>query len=130
MAHKGDIPLTYSLVAGIDLSTHQHKLIARNAAGDAVLMENMEGFFAGILRNKPKLDEHASLELIGITKGQTGGAVTANDFFTTGATSGFIFTAVSGDQALGRIWETVASGGIAVVQPFGGAIHVLTTSLS
>ena len=131
MAHKGEIPLSYSLVAGADHSLDQHKAAARNVTtGETLLMASMEDFFAGILRGKPKLGEHATLELIGITKVIVGGAVTQNDYLTTGATSGFLFTAVSGDLTLGRCWETVASGGIATAQVFGGAFHAMTTSLS
>ena len=131
MAHKGEIPLSYSLVAGADHSFDQHKAVKRDVAtGQTLLMETMEDFFAGILRGKPKQSEHATLELIGITKVAVGGAVSANDYLTTGAESGFLFTAVSGDLTLGRCWETVASGGIATAQIFGGAYHVMTTSLS
>jgi len=128
MAVEGQIPLTYSLVAGEDLSLHQYKLMQRTAAGRATRMQAMTNFFAGILDNKPKNLEHATLSLVGITKGIVGGAVTAGQYLATGATSGFLFVAVSGSTALGRAWETVGSGGIATVQLFGGAYHTMTTS--
>jgi hypothetical protein len=125
MAVKGPEPLPYTLVAGADLSNAQHLAMAVNASGQAVICNIGADGFIGVLENKPKQNEHATI-ICGpaITKIKAGLAVTAGNYltvqsgwaipgnkllYTTGA-SGTLANVGSKTNLLGIALETVASG--------------------
>lgn len=108
MAVKGPCPLPYTLVAGADLSAWQFAAIALDSNGKAVLANISADTFIGVLENKPKLGEHATVEFGPcVTKVKAGLAVTAGNYLTV--QSGFF---IPGNKLL---YTTGASGTLANV---------------
>jgi hypothetical protein len=93
--------------------------------GKAVVANEVTDFNAGVLQNKPINAAHATLTVLGFTKARAGAGVTRGYYVT--AKSAWLINAVSGGLAVGKAWETVASGGIFVCQLIQDA-HTLTTS--
>lgn len=131
MAVKGPEPLPYTLVAGEDLSAKQFAPIAINAAGKAILSNGAGTVFIGVLENKPKADEHATVQLGPcVTKVRVGLAVTAGNYLTIQSGGWFVpgqaatfntslwANAGSKTSIAGVAFETVASGGIATAKLF------------
>jgi len=103
MSAEGDKELC-SVTAGADLSSGcQYKVIAVGgtiaAANDAAL---------GILQNKPKSGESATVCYAGHGKAYAGGAITAGK--TT--TSGYVVAVASGDGSCGKALKTATSGSL------------------
>jgi len=92
--------------AGADLSGKQYMAIevAGTVAGSEVAA-------FGVLQNKPKSGEDASLCYQGRTKVKAGGALTVGA--QLGVNSTGYFVAVSSGPSVGRAINAVASGGIA-----------------
>lgn len=101
--------LTWAIQAKEALDTHQYQAVALN---DGKVANNGSEAF-GILTNKPKINEHASLMLIGICKFRAGGAV-AIDKRMTVSTSGYFTQAGSGFYTVGRALAAVTSGSIGI----------------
>jgi hypothetical protein len=66
---------------------------------------------AGILQNKPKSGEEASVAYLGMSKYRAGGAVSQGDELTV-ASSGWITSASSGDRTVGRARFAASSGAV------------------
>lgn len=124
MAVKGPCPLPYTLVAAADLSTYQFAPILVDANGKVNVCNNGSDF-AGILENKPKLAEHATVEFGPcVNKGRAGAAITAGNYLTVQSGGWFIAgqkatfntsvwaNAGSKTAVVGQALETVASGAI------------------
>ena len=127
MAERGDLPVTWSLVAAEDLSDYQYRAIVLDASGKAEPGDiPSSGTYLGALQNKPKNAEHATVALLGVTKAQAGGAVTLGDPITY-TSSGFYAV---GQKAI----PTLAQSGMAVFSNIGcGTIivgHALSTVAS
>jgi hypothetical protein len=69
------------------------------------------GAAAGILQNKPKSGEEASLAYLGMSKFRAGGAVSQGDELTV-TTSGWVTAASSGDRTVGRARFAASSGAV------------------
>lgn len=102
MGYQYSIPV----VAGADLSGQQYKAIA---VGGTIAATNTLAM--GLLQNKPKSGEDATLAYLGRSKFRAGGAVTAGGAVKV-TTSGWIVAVASGDLAAGKALEAVSSGGI------------------
>jgi len=100
---------TLTIVALEALDTHQYQAVAL----DDGKVANNGSEAIGILLNKPKINEHATLAYKGISKFRAGGAITKGKRMTV-ATSGYFTTAGSGYYTVGRALETVTSGSIGV----------------
>ncbi len=130
MAERGDLPVTWSLVAAEDLSSYQYRAMILDSSGEAAPGATpLTEAYLGALQNKPKNAEHATVALMGITKAQAGEAVTLGDpitytssgFYMVGQRlipmaigSGFImFSNLGcGTALIGTALSTVTSGGI------------------
>ena len=100
---------TSTVEAKENLNTNAHQYHAV-AFDDGKLANN--GLEAGgILINKPKSGEHATLVVSGEAKFHAGGAVGAGARVTV-ATSGWFTAAASGDYIMGRAKTAVTSGSI------------------
>ena len=105
------------VVAGADLSTDQqfHALII----GGTIAPSGLTAF--GILQNKPKSGEDATLAYAGRSRYRAGAAVAVGaKLMVTG--SGWLITATSGSAFQGHALGAVSSGGIgeAIVNFAGG----------
>jgi hypothetical protein len=131
MAVKGPEPLPYTLVAGADLSGAQFAPIAINANGQAIVSNGGGTAFIGVLENKPKLGEHATVQLGPcVTKVRVGLAVTPGNYLTIQSGGWFIpgqaatfnnsvwANAGSKTAIAGIAFDTVASGGVATAKIF------------
>ncbi len=78
------------------LDTHQYQAVAL----DDGLVANDGKEAGGILLNKPKINEHASLAYLGIVKFRAGLAITVQKAITV-TTSGYFITAGSGTHIVG-----------------------------
>ena len=94
-----------------DMSTdgHQYHAIALD---DGKLANTGEEAF-GILINKPKTNEFATVTYIGEEKFAAGGSITKGGKITVG-TSGWFTAGDSGDYIVGECKETITSGSIGV----------------
>jgi len=96
MATSGD-NRTISLVAGADLSSGaQFKVVA---VGGTIAAANTAAI--GILQNRPKTGEGASVVYDGHAKAYVGGAVSAGGALKV-TTSGFLTAVASGDGAVAK----------------------------
>jgi hypothetical protein len=110
---RGDI-VTWARPAGADLSLAQYAPVTLDADLKVALANLTSDFFGGILQNKPKTDEGATVAVEGMSKARAGGAVTGGRFVKV--QSAWFIAATSGDRAHGKAWSTVVSGGIFTCQ--------------
>lgn len=89
-----------------DLSTagHQYKAVDIDGTIAAAVTTAL-----GLLQNKPKSGEDASAGIAGRSRYVAGAAITQGARMTV-TTSGFMITAASGDDFVGRALATVSSG--------------------
>lgn len=66
---------------------------------------------AGVMQNKPKSGEEASIAYLGLSKFRAGGAVSKGEELTV-ASSGFLVAASSGDRTVGRARFAASSGAV------------------
>ncbi len=97
---------TFTAKAEADVSMHQHKAV--NVAG-GVAAANAAA--AGILLNKPKLGEHATIAYSGHMKAYVGGTITAGNRLKV-TSSGFLVVALSSEGSCGKAISACASGSI------------------
>lgn len=108
-----NLPKTESFVASGDLSGLQFHIVQIVGAHivDAALVR--VGY--GILQNKPRAGEHATVAVAGASKCNAGAAVSVGDLITS-AGSGFgsaVASGVAGDkQVIGRALTAAASGSV------------------
>ena len=98
--------MSFNLVAKEDLNAHQY--FAVTCADGKIANNGAEA--SGILINKPKTGEAASVGMIGEMAFQAGGAVAANGKMTV-TTSGYFTAAASGDFVVGRNGQTAVTSG-------------------
>ena len=106
MSYQECIPV----VAGADLNTDDHQYHVVAVAGTIAPSPVTAG---GLLQNKPKSGEDASLCYAGRSRFRAGGAVTAGARLTSTA-SGWVTAVVSGgaSEMIGTALGAVSSGGI------------------
>lgn len=132
MAVKGPSPLPFTLVAGADLSLAQNCPVGLDATGK-VVVANAPSDFIGVLQNKPRLGEHATVDFApAILPVKVGLAVAAGNYLTIQSLGGCNVipgnksvwnvnswvNAGSKTSLIGRALETVSSGGIATIYAF------------
>lgn len=123
MAHSGNLD-TESIVAGADLSALQYFAIAL----DDGLQADNGAEALGILQNKPKSGEQATVAYRGVSKFKAGGAITKGAKIMV-ATSGYLVTAGSGYHVVGKAFATCTSGSIGVgIFDFIAAPYAFTSS--
>lgn len=110
MASHGGPSFTYQITAGADLNTDagtgtQYKAVV---VGGTIAADNTA---LGLLLNKPKNGEDASVLYLGPGKGIAGAAITAGARIKV-TTSGYLITVVSGDGSCGKCVTTAVSGGV------------------
>lgn len=107
MATSGDKEII-GIAAGADLSTFQYKIIAVDgtlAATNAVAL--------GVLINKPKSGEHATIAYAGYMKAYVGGGSVAAGAQLVVTTSGYLITnATSTSGIVGKAITAAASGAL------------------
>lgn len=98
--------------AAADLTNQQYHLVRLAAADRTVNVASLDtdsGLW-GVLLNKPRAGEAASVLLLGLGKVTAGAALTANALITTNG-SGRAVAATSGDYVIGRALEAAAAAG-------------------
>ncbi len=95
-------------VAGEDLSAAPQFIAVNLTDGKAAANPQAAG---GILQNKPKSGEHASLFYAGESEFRAGGTVTAGMRLTVTA-SGYFVAPASGGYSVGKAIDACASGSI------------------
>lgn len=104
--------LTYAgLKAAADLSAKEGHIV-RLSAEDTVnqASEAVNSGVLGVLTNKPKADEPATVAYSGKVKAIAGAAITVGQFVSTNG-SGRAITVVSGAMTVGRAMEATAADG-------------------
>lgn len=120
MSEKRGPDLGASFVASGDLSGSQFRLVAFD--GNNVFLPTSGMLCAGVLQNKPKHGEHASVIGIGYSKVQVGAALNSRAPFQAGS-SGFALAVDSGSWTQGVIITTTVSGEIGEALVFPGNRH-------
>lgn len=124
--YGGDLQfITPAPTAAADLSGMQYTIMRYSTAATTVTFANSQGGNAedliGVLWNKPKSGEHASIAYSGIGKVLAAGTVTAGVWITTN-TSGRAANATSGDLVFGQALEAATTDGevigVKLVSPF------------
>lgn len=106
MSTTGDQELI-AIAAGADLSSGcQYKVID---VGGTISAANSAAL--GILKNKPKLGESATIVYAGHAKVYAGAAITAGNRLKT-TTSGYVVAVASGDGACGKAIKAANSGSL------------------
>jgi hypothetical protein len=108
MAVKIEPALVHSITAGADLSGSQYFAVSLDDG--ALSVNGAEA--GGILINKPKSGEAATIGVMGFMKFRAGGGTIAKDAWLTVTTSGYCVTAGSGYHLVGKCRESVTSGSI------------------
>lgn len=102
---------TLTLQAAADLSAKQYHFVRLSAAQKCnQASEAANSATVGVLQNKPKVDEFATVGFFGKSKIVAGGAVTAGDILTTNS-SGRAAVVTSGQMAAGRSLDTAGADG-------------------
>ena len=127
MTYSGQIPVTHSFQAAEDLSSHEYFAIAL----DDRKVANNGKEASGILLTTPKINEHGSIALVGVSKFQAGGAIGAGGAMTV-ATSGYMTAAGSGDFIVGRNLDAaVTSGSVGVgMFDFSKPVYAFSSSFA
>lgn len=100
-----------TFIADADLDAYQYTIMV-NSTGPRVNRNfSGGGRSIGILQNKPKSGEHATVTVLGKTRVLAGGTITAGGGFTN-TISGTAVAVTSGQLELGTAYTGVASGGI------------------
>src|SRR3990167_1177654 len=105
----GGPPTTISRVASGDLSTSQFSFV-RGSGDDVMTYITSGGLMLGVLQNKPKNNEHATIGVAGPTKIMMGQSLGPN-VFITGNTSGFAIRAAGSGSYVGGMLITGAVSG-------------------
>ena len=98
-----------SMVAREDLSTAQYKIVNVHDANGIKLRVAVGTGVLGVLDNKPKSGENATVVVEGLTRCFAGATITAGSFITVTA-SGTATAVVSGQYMLGKAIIGCASG--------------------
>jgi hypothetical protein len=109
----------YLEVLGVDAGEDMNTGSINDGSGHQYKAVTIDGTIAqagenpvGILQNKPKSGEDASLGFMGRSRFSAGGGTIAAGADLTVANSGYMVTAGSGDAVFGRNISSIASGGI------------------
>lgn len=111
--------LKIAITAGADLSAHQFKII--DVAGT---ISAANGAALGVLINKPKSGEDATIAYSGHMKAYAGGSITRGARLKV-TTSGFLIVVASGDGSCGKAMLAANSGSF--VEFLGDFVGASTT---
>jgi len=99
--------IDFTIVAAEDLSTHQYQVIELDGT-----IANDANAAIGTICNKPESGQGAQVASLGMMKAKAGAAISAKGLITV-TTSGYVITATSGTNVVGKNTNTaVASGEI------------------
>lgn len=114
MAYESDLE-SVSLIASGDLSGLQHRIVDLLAVNHKCGVAGANGGY-GVLQNKPKDGEHATVGVEGVSMVRVGGAVTVGQYCTSAASGwGTTVTSGAGQTVIGRYMTSAASGMLASV---------------
>ena len=101
-----------TIKAGADLSaaTNQYKFVTLDANGNCILADALGEHVVGVLQNKPKQNQAATVAVDGVTKCQANAAIVAGANITTAAT-GRAVTAATGNQIVGQARSAAGAAG-------------------
>lgn len=109
-------------IAGEDLSTKKYSVVALSTAGKIITATSGAEPIVGILQNDPKLGEHASVAVYGVSIGIAGEALVAGSLLTAGA-GGKLVAASPGDRIVGIALEDAAANSqVSVLLTLGGVM--------
>lgn len=111
MAQFGRQETLTGVEAAADLSGKQYHFVRYSAANkvDQASLAT-DSALVGVLQNKPKAGEFATVAYAGLSKVVAGAAITAGDIITTNS-SGRAATVASGQMAAGRALEAAGADG-------------------
>ena len=110
MAEFGKVE-TLTLEAAADLDTKQYHIVRASGANLCnQASEAVNSGVVGVLQNKPKSGEFATIGYAGKAKVVAGGALTVNALITTNS-SGRAAAVASGQMAIGRVLDTAGADG-------------------
>ena len=116
--------MTLQLTAGADLNTGDGTGAQYKALAVGGTIAGTNALSVGLLQNKPKSGEDATVAYFGHMKGVAGGALTAGNKCKV-TTSGYLAAVNSGDGACGKVITTCASG--ATVEIIADFTHAADT---
>ena len=106
--------LTGSFIAGADLSGKQFYVVKLDSAADGqIVLADGDSVGIGILLNKPKAGQDASVIMIGVSKGISNSAL-ANGIEVASSSTGRLKVAQTGDVVIGLTNTTVTAAGAIV----------------
>lgn len=103
------------LTAAASLNNHQYGVVRYAAATTVNICSEVQAFAAlkgpvGVLQNKPRNGEEATVAYLGMSKVIAGGTITAGAPISYDS-SGHVIDAVSGDTVIGRGLEAATTAG-------------------
>lgn len=101
--------------AGADLSAAQYKLVTIESDQDVVLTAAITDKPLGILQNKPKAGQAATICVFGVSKYVSQGATAAGEILGAGTTDGALDQVASTVYPVGMCVEGAADGAIGSV---------------
>lgn len=102
---------TFTAKAAADLDTVQYHLMRLSAANTVnVASQSTNSGLCGVLQNKPKSGEHASVGYLGTARVMAGAAITAGKHITNNG-SGRAVAVASGGMSCGRALEAAGADG-------------------
>lgn len=111
MAEFGRQETLTGVQAAADLSGKQYHFVRLSAANQVnQASEAANSGLVGVLQNKPRSGEFATVAYAGLSKVVAGDAITVGDIITTNS-SGRAVTVASGQMAAGRALEAAGANG-------------------
>jgi len=117
MAYEYDVK-NESFVAGADLSALMHRVVDLSGGNSVIDVAGAGGGY-GVLQNKPRLGEHATVAAGGISLVRVGAAVNAGSLATSAASGWAVQVSVTTgtvSKAFGIFMTSAASGMLASVK--------------
>lgn len=100
-----------TMIAGADLSNNIYNLVKLGTTEDTIVLAGSDDRVIGVLDNKPKSDEQASVIISGTAKVKAGGTIAYGDYVVSNA-SGQAIKRTTESNVVGIALEAGASGDI------------------
>lgn len=110
-ADQGKVDLSFTSAADLSAEANQYKFVKLDANGEVVLCTAAGESAIGVLQNRPKLGEQATVRAVGVSKVQADAALNEGDRIATSA-------------------DAQAKAASALVQATGAASNVLGIALT
>lgn len=98
--------------ANADLDDYQYHIVVNSATNLVDRAATLGEQVIGVLQNKPKSGEFATIEMLGVCRVKAGATIVAGAAITTTVSATAITVASSNEYTLGTAITSVASGGV------------------